>query len=217
MALKVNKVSYDSPYEGRLSNNDLLLEIGGEPIADNAYFSTQLAKARESSVSVQIKCLSFIKGEFFEIEYNGERLGIDTVEVSREESQAIQLRVNHSELVEHAKSRSEYILVSTTPFIAGHEILEVLDIVTAERVSGINIVADVMMSFRDIFGGNSGVAQSSLKKMRQECMQLLRYEAALIGADGVVGVDFDYSEFSGKGSAMLFLVASGTAVKLKKS
>ena len=37
-----------------------------------------------------------------------------------------------------------------------------------------------------------------------------------IGADAVIGVDLDYSEFSGGGKSMLFIVASGTAVKLKK-
>ena len=32
----------------------------------------------------------------------------------------------------------------------------------------------------------------------------------------VIGVDLDYSEFSGGGKSMLFLVASGTAVTFKK-
>jgi uncharacterized protein YbjQ (UPF0145 family) len=32
----------------------------------------------------------------------------------------------------------------------------------------------------------------------------------------VVGVDLDYNEFSGGGKSMLFLVASGTAVRLNK-
>jgi hypothetical protein len=35
-----------------------------------------------------------------------------------------------------------------------------------------------------------------------------------LGADAVVGVDLAYSEFSGGGKSMLFVVATGTAVKL---
>ena len=31
----------------------------------------------------------------------------------------------------------------------------------------------------------------------------------------MVGVDLDYSEFSGGGRSMLFIVANGTAVRLK--
>ena len=37
-----------------------------------------------------------------------------------------------------------------------------------------------------------------------------------MGGDAVIGIDLDYSEISGKGKGMLFLVASGTVVKLKK-
>ncbi|MDD9823409.1 MAG: heavy metal-binding domain-containing protein [Gammaproteobacteria bacterium] len=33
-----------------------------------------------------------------------------------------------------------------------------------------------------------------------------------MGADAVIGVDLEYSEFSGGGKSMLFLAASGTAV-----
>ena len=47
-------------------------------------------------------------------------------------------------------------------------------------------------------------------------MYELKKEAYEIGADGVIGVDLDYSEFSGGGKSMLFLVASGTAVTFKK-
>ena len=44
----------------------------------------------------------------------------------------------------------------------------------------------------------------------------LKQEAFDLGADGVLAVDLDYQEFSGQGKGMLFLVASGTAVKFKK-
>jgi len=40
----------------------------------------------------------------------------------------------------------------------------------------------------------------------------LKKEALLTGANAVIGVDLDYSEISGGGKSMLFLVASGTAV-----
>ena len=36
------------------------------------------------------------------------------------------------------------------------------------------------------------------------------------GANAVIGVDLDYSEISAQGKSMLFLVASGTAVKVVK-
>ena len=67
----------------------------------------------------------------------------------------------------------------------------------------------------DVFGGRSEAVQGTLRRARQTCLTELKKEAAAIGADAVIAVDLDYSEFSGGGKSMLFLVASGTAVKLK--
>jgi len=44
----------------------------------------------------------------------------------------------------------------------------------------------------------------------------LKKEALNVGANAVIAVDLDYSEFSGQNKSMLFLVASGTAVKVEK-
>ena len=39
-------------------------------------------------------------------------------------------------------------------------------------------------------------------------------KAFALGGDAVIGVSLDYSEFSGGGKSMLFVVATGTAVVL---
>lgn len=57
--------------------------------------------------------------------------------------------------------------------------------------------------------------QQGLKEARTAALDELRAEALALGADAVVGIDLDYSEISGGGKSMLFLVASGTAVKLE--
>ena len=44
----------------------------------------------------------------------------------------------------------------------------------------------------------------------------LKQEAYELDADGIIGVDLDYQELSRGGKGMLFLVASGTAVKFKE-
>jgi len=43
----------------------------------------------------------------------------------------------------------------------------------------------------------------------------LRREALIVGANAVIGVDLDYSEISGDGKSMLFVVVSGTAVTIE--
>ena len=53
------------------------------------------------------------------------------------------------------------------------------------------------------------------KDARKTCLRELKIAAMELDADAVIAVDLDYQEFSGKGKGMLFLIASGTAVKLK--
>lgn len=90
-----------------------------------------------------------------------------------------------------------------------------LGVIAAEYVVGLNIFRDIASSARDFFGGRSETMQRGLKEAKEAALAELREQALAIGADAVVAIDLDYSEISGGGKSMLFLVASGTAVKLK--
>jgi len=111
---------------------------------------------------------------------------------------------------------SKDIKITTAYSFVNKEIEEEIDIITAECVFGMNVFRDFFAGMTDFFGGRSEASQKVLRDARQSCLQELKIEAARIDADGVLGVDLDYSEISGKGKGMLFLVASGTAVKFKK-
>lgn len=108
------------------------------------------------------------------------------------------------------------IILTTTPSIAGYEVISTIDVITAECVFGMNIFKDMFASLSDIFGGRSKSTQNILREARVKCLNELRKEALELGANAIIGVDLDYSEFSGQGKSMLFLVASGTAVVIKK-
>jgi uncharacterized protein YbjQ (UPF0145 family) len=69
----------------------------------------------------------------------------------------------------------------------------------------------------DVLGGRSLGTQDALRQAKKTCLAELRKEAREAGADAVIAVDLDYSEFSGHGKPMLFLVASGTAVQLARA
>ena len=105
--------------------------------------------------------------------------------------------------------------LTTTHEYPGREIREALGIVSAECVLGINVFRDLLGGIRDIVGGRSGTHQKALREAKQACLEELAQEADQLGADAVVGVDLDYSEISGGGKGMVFLVASGTAVRLR--
>jgi len=107
------------------------------------------------------------------------------------------------------------IILTTAPTLEGYQITETLEVITAECAFGMNIIMDVFASFTDFFGGRSNSTQRILRDARKKCLYELKREAATLGADAVIAVDLDYSEFSGKGKSMLFLVTSGTAVKVR--
>lgn len=114
----------------------------------------------------------------------------------------------------HGPPASE-ITLTTAMQTARGEVEEELEIVAAECSFGMNIFQDLLAGASDIVGGRSQTTQRALRDARKTCLNELRREASTLGADAVIAVDLDYSEFSGQGKSMLFLVASGTAVRLK--
>ena len=108
------------------------------------------------------------------------------------------------------------IKLTTTPSYPNYEVEEVLDVITSECVFGMNIFRDFFAEVRDVFGGRSAASQKVLRDARRTCLSELKKEAFEMGGDAIIGIDLDYSEISGKGKGMLFLVASGTVVKFKQ-
>lgn len=106
------------------------------------------------------------------------------------------------------------ILLTTETQATDLKIMKRIDIITAECVYGMHFFKDIAAGARDIFGGRSKVTQNTLRDLRKTVLAELRKEAHEVGANAVVGVDLDYSEFTG-GNAMLFVVASGTAVVIE--
>lgn len=103
---------------------------------------------------------------------------------------------------------------TTTPMLPGHTITQVVDVVSAEVAYGMNVLKDWLAGLTDVVGGRSGATQSVLRDARRQVMVELRAEAFDLGADALVGVRMDFNEFSGGGKSMLFVVATGTAVKV---
>lgn len=121
--------------------------------------------------------------------------------------------IRHKQSVDSKKA--DKVKLTTAFEFTNYEIADEITIVTSECVFGMNIFRDFFAGMSDFFGGRSSASQKVLRDARETCLRELKKEAYEIGADGVIGIDLDYSEISGKGKGMLFLVASGTAVKLK--
>lgn len=124
--------------------------------------------------------------------------------------------IRRAEEVERELTAAAASITLTTESAPNLQIDRRIDIITAEVVIGMHLFKDIASTWRDVFGGRSKVMQSGLRDARKAALDELRREAASVGADAVIGVALNYSEISGGGKSMLFLVASGTAVTLRK-
>lgn len=107
------------------------------------------------------------------------------------------------------------MILSTTEELQGFEITEYLGLVSAEVVSGANIVRDVMATVTDFVGGRSAAYEETMQQSRDAMQRDLMDRARRMGADGVVGIALDFEIIGGRG-AMLMCSAVGTAVRLRK-
>lgn len=118
----------------------------------------------------------------------------------------------------HARRQAEEealdAIILTTETVTALPIAERLGIVSAEAVMGMNLLRDFAAGVTDIVGGRSASTQNVLREARETALDELRREALNLGADAVVAVDLDYTEFSGGRKSMLICIASGTAVRL---
>ena len=112
-------------------------------------------------------------------------------------------------------NNNQNILITTAQSLENYKVTETIDIITSECVFGMNVFRDFFAGLTDFFGGRSKASQKVLRDARKTCLSELKREADNIGANAVIAVDLDYSEISGGGKSMLFLVASGTAVKVE--
>ncbi|KAB8296587.1 putative heavy metal-binding protein [Bifidobacterium apri] len=103
------------------------------------------------------------------------------------------------------------MILTTTPSVEGHRIIEYKPIVFGEVVSGVNVVKDMFAGARNFFGGRSQSYEEELMNAHEQALNEMAQRAQQYGANAVVGMDIDY-ETLGEGLNMLMVTASGTAV-----
>ena len=110
-----------------------------------------------------------------------------------------------------SKSDKDFFLSTTTP--EGLTRGQYLGVVNGEAVIGANIFRDMFASVRDVVGGRAGGYERALSGARDAAVESLIEAAKELGANGVIGIDFDY-EVLGETNGMMMVAVSGTAVKL---
>ncbi|MCW8306147.1 YbjQ family protein [Acidiphilium sp. PA] len=105
------------------------------------------------------------------------------------------------------------ILVVTVNEVAHAQISRVIGPVYGTSIRSRTIIGNMLGGIRAIFGGSQGGYIAMVNQTRDEAIEALKAHAASLGANAVVGMRFDSSEFdAGQGQAMNEVTAYGTAV-----
>ena len=104
------------------------------------------------------------------------------------------------------------IILSTTDFIPGKEIVEILGIARGSTVRARNIVRDIFAGLKNIVGGKIEEYTKLQAESRKQAIQRMNEDAEQLNADAIINVRFTTSVIM-QGAAEL--LAYGTAVKLK--
>ena len=105
------------------------------------------------------------------------------------------------------------ILILTINDCPGMRVVRVIGAVYGTGVRSRNIVGNFLGGVRTIFGGKQAGYLKMIAQTRDDALEQLAEHARSLGANAVLGMQFDSGEFdAGQGQAMNEVTAYGTAV-----
>lgn len=107
------------------------------------------------------------------------------------------------------------MIIATTNYVPGMEVVEYKGFATGEVVAGINFIKDIGAGIRNLFGGRVQGYESEIIQARTEALKELEARAAAMGANAVIGVRIDFDALGSNGNNMLLVTVTGTAVVVR--
>jgi uncharacterized protein YbjQ (UPF0145 family) len=105
------------------------------------------------------------------------------------------------------------MITTTTEFIPGYEIEEVIDIARGSTVRARNIGRDIFAGLKNLVGGEIAEYTRLMADAREQAIERMEADAERIGADAVINVRFTTATVMAGASEIL---SYGTAVTLRK-
>ncbi|WP_194091612.1 heavy metal-binding domain-containing protein [Vibrio hibernica] len=141
------------------------------------------------------------------------------VEINAEnEKQAIDNFMNDVTIAESESIQDNItapILLTTETNLVDMDVIERYGVVYADCVYGVNVVKDIFVGFRDVFGGRSKSIEDIIRNGRTAVTDELKHQAFRKGANAVIGISYSVNDISGKNVNMICVSATGTAVAIK--
>jgi uncharacterized protein YbjQ (UPF0145 family) len=105
------------------------------------------------------------------------------------------------------------VIVTTTNEVNGYRIVEYKGVVRGLVVRATSVVAGVTGGLKSMFGGNISEYEKVCENARDEAFRRMVEHAKEVGADAVIGMRYDATEFIQGSTEVL---AYGTAVRIAK-
>ena len=108
------------------------------------------------------------------------------------------------------------VQLCTVENLPGATATEAMGVLSADYTFAFGAILETVAGLaRNVAGsGASEKTVHHLRTGRATCLQAIKHQAGMLGADAVIGVRFDYEEFSGaNGHGIIVVTATGTAVK----
>ena len=104
------------------------------------------------------------------------------------------------------------MIVTTTPFVAGHRVVEAKGQVFGLVVRSRGVAGNLSASLRSLVGGEIHEYTELLEDTRRQALDRMVKNATLMGGNAVISMRFDSSELN---NSMSEIVAYGTAVVIE--
>jgi len=125
-----------------------------------------------------------------------------------------QLVAQVEQVIDEHKKRQRFVMV-TTPIIPARPVAYPLGVVSGDAVVGLGQLTEVLHGLAETTAGRSPALTRHMRAARATCLEVMREQALEMGAEAIVGVSFSTTEYNIKGTGMLVMSATGTAVVCK--
>src|SRR5829696_744418 len=112
-----------------------------------------------------------------------------------------------------AEADRSKLIVTTGNEVHGHEIDEYLGVVRGIVVRATSITQGLRGAFKSFVGGNVAAYEEVCEAARQDAFKRMAGQAREVGADAIIGMQYDATEFMQGTTEVL---AYGTAVTLRR-
>lgn len=96
----------------------------------------------------------------------------------------------------------------------GYTIIKYIDVISNPVVIGTGFLSSLGASFADLTGTRSSTYENKLEKAEKIALQGLKDKATRIGANAIIGIDFDITTLSNN---IIAASVNGTAVEIEKN